>query len=714
MSTHRGRGTELLRVLLILIELLGRTASVVYDDVHDYDAYGTRIASNDHFVVLAQNDAGRYVVSMAPFGMGYTCDYSYERPTHFAINVAVGRNQTSSQLFFVFLRTNVTSGSFQTLGIFRFSRSNSSMGGMTQQTCNRILPIGQGPQTVKEWPGAPSEMSNLQVDPSGEYAYGFLSKRIFIYDIGRSSVQDLDWTTVLPSFYFEPHALDIGRVDGRISMAIVAGYFEFDIEKMLPVVYLIRLNPPLNMTIVNNYTVVSDNQKFVRGRNAASYQFNYVMSVSIHHSTQQVLIAMPQLKQTFLFSFNETNLNLLQTFSRSARATAWLDDDGTRAGLLLSSESTSPWAQSRVEVLNISSDAILYAYPNNQQTLTPWTTTLPSFIRLTTSVLYQMVILSSDGVVVLVPWAAAGYYAESGDINDDRFTPNVCPPGTYKSVAGPTPCKICPTNTRGSGLTVSSGPGPRNQTQTPTINCTACSNDSFCPLASIVDVNRSILYYLSQAYAYPTSPPATSFDDILMENTFFIQTSPIRCLYSSPFFWSLIVLLLAAIILGVMGLLYFSPKGVKYFHGLEWFFRHSDLIGNGELWFGGLISFSMIVLIIYSFLFGNYFLFQYPIETSGDAKFACDTSLRNAKFSSTLQLLATIKTQNEEVIFNMLDAQKLYMTVNFLQTGFTCDDIDTQVRRLTLRFLRSRLENLLGLFRRMWVLTPSISSFSPV
>ena len=30
--------------------------AITYSDTHDYDAYGTRIASTDYFVVLAQND----------------------------------------------------------------------------------------------------------------------------------------------------------------------------------------------------------------------------------------------------------------------------------------------------------------------------------------------------------------------------------------------------------------------------------------------------------------------------------------------------------------------------------------------------------------------------------------------------------------------------------------------------------------------------------
>jgi hypothetical protein len=215
----------------------------------------------------------------------------------------------------------------------------------------------------------------------------------------------------------------------------------------------------------------------------------------------------------------------------------------------------------------------------------------------------------------------------------------------------------------------------------PTINCTACLPNSFCPLGSISDINASSLQSFSQAYAYPSSPSSTSIDDILMQNTFNLGTTSGRCLVVSPLFWALITLFIAFIILIIMGVLYYSPTGMKYFHRLELIFRHSDLIGNGELWFGGLLSFAIIVLIIYVFWFGAAFVAKYPIETSSDSNFACDASLRNTQFGSSLQLLATIQSDQEQPMFNLLDLQNFTMTVNFIQTGYTCNDITAQVNK---------------------------------
>ena len=442
----------MLNVLIISMfsNYLMMSSGTTYSDTRNYDAYGTRLASNDYFVILAQNDALRYAVSFAPFGIGYLCNYQYNRPDHFLLNVAVGRRQNSSQLSFVYLRTNVSANNIQKLGLFTFSSVNTTVNNVLQNTCNQPLLVNEGEHDVKEWNRQPSEMLTLQVDPWGKYAYGFLSNAIFIYDIERSFVQDLQWNETFSSITIDPHGLDVGQTDDQIPMAILAGYYQFDVEKTLPIVYLIRLNPPYNMTVVDNYTFVSETQKYVRRGDASTYQFNYVMSVSIHDATQQVLVGIPQLRQTFLFSFNRTNLNLIRTFNRSARSTTWLDENGSQAALLLADVSTLPWAQSRIEVLNISTGTPLYAYPNNQQTLEQWSNIPPTFIRLTKIVSNELVILASDGTMILVPWTEAGYYADTTDINAKRKSRQVCPSGTYKSIAGLTPCTICPTQTKSS------------------------------------------------------------------------------------------------------------------------------------------------------------------------------------------------------------------------------------------------------------------------
>ncbi|CAF3867050.1 unnamed protein product [Rotaria magnacalcarata] len=423
---------DVFTILFFKINLLVANA-VINSDRHDFDAYGICIASTNYFVVLAQNDAQRYIVSMAPFGISFVYNYTYETSNDFVISIAVGRRQNLSQLSFVYLSTSTTDGQYQKLGLFTFSREN------------RMI-------SVKVWKRKPSELSTLQVDLFEKYTYGFLSNNIFAFMI---------------------------------------------LKKTLPAVYLVRLNPPNTMTLVDNYTLYSDTHKF-------------------------------------------TNLTLINTLDHPVRSTSWLDD----AGLLLSDTTTLPWTKSRTQAINVSSNDII---------------TPPTFIRLTRTYDYQLVVLTTDGVVVLIPSTDAGYHRTTDDISNPLKLPIVCPLGTYESVSGSTPCKIWPSMTKSSS-----------------INCIACSSDSF------------VLWLLS-----------------------------------------------------------------------------AMLIGNGEFWFDGLISFSIIVLIAYSVWFGIIFVIKYPIETLNGAYFTYDTSLRITKFSSALQLLAIIKLNEETPIFDMIDMQKFAMTQLF-------------------------------------------------
>ncbi|CAF3698824.1 unnamed protein product [Adineta steineri] len=649
-------------ILLIFIPL---TIEDTVLDRYDYDAYGTRLASNDYFVVLAQNDLNRYSVIMTPFGAEYSCNYGYNYIDDFVMNVAAGRHQNSTQMSFVYLRTNSSTGANQILGLFTFPQIDNTNDSAGQ--CDKRLLNDQGEYDVKVWNNTLSEMSTLQMDLNGKYAYGFLSNGIFIFDIDNKYVQDITWEEILPSIYFEPHALDISETKDRIQIALVVGYYQSDINKVLPVLYLVQLNPPLDMVVITNYTFSTQNIQFIRANFAFTYQFNYVMSISIHDSTQQVLIGIPQSATAYLFSFNSTDLILIKTFNQPARSTSWIDNDGTQAALLLANVPTLPWAQSQVRLIDTTSGTVISAFPNNQQTFDQWADTLPIFIRLATTHDNELMVQATDGTVLLISSADAGYFSRSHDIYSQSYIPEVCPLGTYKSISGPTPCIVCPANTKSS-----------NNELLPTIQCLPCLNDSFCPLGSVNDVNISSITSLSQAYAYLSSSSSTSFDDILIENIFSMQTTPIRCILISPFFWSLITLSISFIILIIMASFYYSPGKKKHFQRLEYIFRQTDLIGNGELWFGGLVSFAVMVLIIFSFWFGSVFLKLYPAETSDDAYFACDSSLRNAQFSSGLQLLTTIKSDDEQPIFDMLDSQNFTLEINFVQTGFTCNDVFAQ------------------------------------
>jgi hypothetical protein len=110
-------------------------------------------------------------------------------------------------------------------------------------------------------------------------------------------------------------------------------------------------------------------------------------------------------------------------------------------------------------------------------------------------------------------------------------------------------------------------------------------------------------------------------------------------------------------------------------------FTHIDLIGEGEMWFGGLVTFAIIVLLVFTCRFSVSFARLYPIETvpfDYDEGDACHSTIPNAKFTSGLQLLSILRRKDEEPIFKMLDEQNIILSVHFVSTGFSCQNITMQ------------------------------------
>ena len=66
------------------------------------------------------------------------------------------------------------------------------------------------------------------------------------------------------------------------------------------------------------------------------------------------------------------------------------------------------------------------------------------------------------------------------------------------------------------------------------------------------------------------------------------------------------------------------------------------------------------------------YLNQYPIEKVGPSTFACDETLRNAKFQSELQARTVAVSDVEQPIFDLLDEQNFTMSVDFLNTAIEC------------------------------------------
>lgn len=90
---------------------------------------------------------------------------------------------------------------------------------------------------------------------------------------------------------------------------------------------------------------------------------------------------------------------------------------------------------------------------------------------------------------------------------------------------------------------------------------------------------------------------------------------------------------------------------------------------------GGLVSIAIVILLIFIYNFSAGFYQQYPIEKVGPSNFACDDTIRNAKFESGLQSLAIPASEEAAPMFDLLNNQHFIMHFELLNTVATCDDL---------------------------------------
>jgi hypothetical protein len=74
-------------------------------------------------------------------------------------------------------------------------------------------------------------------------------------------------------------------------------------------------------------------------------------------------------------------------------------------------------------------------------------------------------------------------------------------------------------------------------------------------------------------------------------------------------------------------------------------------------------------------VFAISYLYQYPSEKVGPSSFACDVTIRNAKFESGLQALAVPISDEEQPIYTLLNEQNFTLQIDFVNTNTSCMDL---------------------------------------
>jgi hypothetical protein len=96
------------------------------------------------------------------------------------------------------------------------------------------------------------------------------------------------------------------------------------------------------------------------------------------------------------------------------------------------------------------------------------------------------------------------------------------------------------------------------------------------------------------------------------------------------------------------------------------------------MWVGGLVSFAIVVLLIFAYTFSAAFYREYPSENSGSLALGCSETVRNAKYESGLQSLSIPVSKEEEPIFNLLNQQHFILRLDLLNTIASCKSLSVQ------------------------------------
>ncbi|CAF3339280.1 unnamed protein product [Rotaria socialis] len=698
-------------LLIILINLccVLKAISSFSPTKSDYDAYGLKIAVNDVLFVEVNGNAETFLVQFAPYNFiidPLQCTINFDDSTHYVYSVGVAPNcNTTANPYFYFTGEVVSSDSSNTDSAGR----NGTFIGVW---------INQDPQSVQQYvsSGQPFSCDHfvvanlafissyghqdffvMAVEPYGQYVIGLATQFGFIYrPFSGTTLTTKQSSVIWPNnSTFYPCA-----ADASTTFTIVAGYVAGSVRSRVratPTVYLIWNS---NLTVLSAWSYSATNnswQSRLTYSSSSTWNSQYTMSVKINSDDPtRVLVGMPYLNTVFLFVIGNSGTSLTLASSLGTgnsvgfgKSVTWLTE--SQAAILTTTYSANylTYYSSTVYLYTNLSDSNISSipsavFPNAQQ---PMPSTINSKLIRMVSSPSSIAVLDTDGGVLIVLSEVAGSYAST----DTTYSPvaaampvishsTTCIGGTYKSDAGVHPCTLCPSGSQNSGGTTGTA-------------CTPCSSDGFCPLGAVLEINMSLLASVSQAYAYPRSPDLNVYEDVLLHHMFSIDSTG-HCISVSPIFWTvmlMIVLLVFFIGVGFLRLCVTSYQHDRLFLTVKMIFERTDLIGEGELWIGGLVSLAIILTTAMAYAFANSYLNQYPSESVGPSNFACDTTIRNAQFATNLQALAVPISSDQQTIFDLLNQQNFTLYLQFINTAASCASLTisqvTDSATVSLRFL---------------------------
>ncbi|CAF1348085.1 unnamed protein product [Adineta ricciae] len=628
------------------------------------------------------------------------CSIEYNELTQYVHSVGVGKKQNLTQSYFFFAgeiisnKQSLTSLSHNNsffIGILSHNDSKNDQDTKTSLNCDHFQ--YESFQFISEYDH--QEFFVFSVEPYGQYAIGLAKDFVFIYqpfsgkmiEIKNSSLVWPTNTTFLPI-----------AADTHVLYTIVVGFVingPLFRVRATPTVYVIS-NSNLTILSIWSYTAALNSwQSYLTYSNLKKWSNQYAMSININpDDASQVLVGMPFLNIVFLLiiTMGDSNIKLSSFIDNGnsigfGKSVTWLPNSD--AAILNSNylihDSSKIYLYKSLNETSLSSPTTIF--PNIHQ---PLPSTINSHLIRMISTPTSLVLLAIDGGIFHILPSPPGYFSSTTSVITDSISiasePMICMPGTYKSETSIFPCSLCPNGTKNSGGQLS-------------ISCINCSSDSFCPIGSVIDLHKSVLYSQLQASVHPRSPEVIIFDEILLQNMFSINST--YCMLISPLFWVLIVIGIVIVILIGMGILkrYVKhPKCHQVRHHVKNIFRQIDLIHEGEMWICGLVSVGIIVLLSFAYTFSVNFYLEYPSEHSTPATFVCNEQIRNVKYESGLQSLAIPASKEEQPMLYLLNKQHFTVQLDLLNTVASCQSLSVeQIRESTAAHVASNCTDSMGI-----------------
>ncbi|CAF0839911.1 unnamed protein product [Adineta ricciae] len=630
----------------------------------DYDLYGNKITTNDQFLINADNVYSTWYPVIFPYTDASNCNLTFSATTcQFVYSVVA---TPTNNLSFVYNCID--------------SQGNNVIGFYTSnQKCDFQL-IDE--RIVSNY----STQDNFLIDFNGDGTgvYGIADNFIFFYQLS-PTIDLFIWSNTLG---ISPRGMHIGI---NQDYTVVAGYCQISTAVANECAFLIRLNTSFSCpNITNKFNIAtartyswSDPRVIRLITSSRSYTSKSVMSVSICWKTKQVLIGVQSLNTVFLYSLNNT-YDLIGSrdngvgYMGYGKSVSWLDINGRKAVILANTYTytTFDWISSSIHIYDIESDGFsdstqpIYIYPNSLQPLQQYMA--PSIIRIACSPSGNLGMLNLLGGGVGILRAPPNEYPNT-NTSGWATTSVPCYSGTSRDYDG---IELCSPYSSSS------------------MNC---SDDIYCPYGAVGQVSYSEFESIEQDQDYPEPPESTVFDDLLMQNMFSLNPTSIHCLVVSPITWVLFFMIFGLTIsIGIILSEVCCPRYHSIRDKIKRIFRKMDLIGEGEMWIGGLTSSAIIVLVIFAYHFSNGYLHQYPIErVTTNSTFACDVTLRNAKFSTTAQKRwdPARSTKESQTVFDLLNAQAFTLNIDLIQTAFNCQDNFYVLRDIGYKTVRLPINN---------------------